>query len=162
MGNKSKLEMLVKSENGQETTVDINDENLLAGLTDEQKNVLAGLRTHYQKTAPVHVNGKMKAACQALYLVVGVGAVVSVLGGELYSRLQHDTTPGYCDPVAVRIKQTDLDHVRNAQGRRTDETLLIYKGKKFLLMEQENGQPVVREYDIAPEQTTPVLRTFNE
>jgi hypothetical protein len=155
MEEKNKLEVIVNLSDGEKKTVDINNEEVCAGMTEEQKYVFGELRATYRKAIDTSFSFYLKDVNKWLYLSIGVGTMIYWIGNGVQTQLQHDTTPGYCDADSVKIEQIDLDHVRGPNGHRTDETLLIYKGNKFLLMEQEDGKPVVREYEITPEQNIP-------
>ena len=51
---------------------------------------------------------------------------------------------GYIIPSKLEIKLEDIDN--NGQ----EETLMNYDGNSYLLQLDQNGKPVIREYEVIP------------
>ena len=101
--------------------------------------------------------------------ILGGIALVGILGGYTYYmvdgirninsihlRTNSIMQSGYVSPKKLDIKLTDID--KNGEK----EVVLEYDFRRFLLMEDENGNPVLRKYKIKPEEKVPVQYTAPE
>lgn len=63
-------------------------------------------------------------------------------GGQIFNTIPRDykIQSGYVQPSKLEIKLKDID--RNG----TNETLLIYDGRDYLLKLDEEGKPIVKDY----------------
>lgn len=54
--------------------------------------------------------------------------------------------PGYVQPSKLKINCNDLN------GNDMYETLLKYNGKQYLLQEDKEGNPIIKDYNIVPKE----------
>lgn len=94
-----------------------------------------------------------KAAPHLIIGVLAVGISTGIVLG-LSSITKRDirlrdekTEPGYVIPSKLKVPI-----FRDLDGNGKDEVLLKYKGKSYLLMEDKQGNPVIRQYTITPSQ----------
>ncbi|MBN2142904.1 hypothetical protein JW711_06265 [Candidatus Woesearchaeota archaeon] len=82
-------------------------------------------------------------------LVFGIYSVFTYLSGEQpFNRIPTDKKieQGYVRPSQLEIELKDID------GNGTNETLLKYGEKSYLLKLDEQGRPSVQAYEIQPAQ----------
>ncbi len=80
----------------------------------------------------------------------GVAAVVThtIMNYKLIPKTDR-VEPGYVVPSKLEIELQDLDN--NGQN----ETILKYGGKPYLFMVDEQGKPVLKEYEVKPAEIVP-------
>lgn len=74
-------------------------------------------------------------------------ALVSIFNIATSNRIPSNTDvePGYAIPSKLEVKVKDLD------GNGQNEVLMNYDGNSYLLQLDQNGKPVIREYEIIPQ-----------
>ena len=86
----------------------------------------------------------------ALCLLIGYGFYDRIANTKLITlRTNAKMQSGYVNPKKLDIELTDLD--KNGEN----EVVLRYDFYSFLLMKDEHGNPVLRDYELKPEEKVP-------
>jgi hypothetical protein len=97
-------------------------------------------------------------------VAVGAAGVLGFLGylavntNDIHLRTDKKIEPGYINPERLKIEL--LDQNRN----REQEVILKYGSKSYALMEDKEGNPVIREYELRekPSENIPPVIVIKE
>ncbi|MEK6840401.1 MAG: hypothetical protein AABX79_00410 [Nanoarchaeota archaeon] len=85
-------------------------------------------------------------------IFIGLYLGLTYLGGENPSKMiptERKVESGYVRPSKLEIKLEDIN------GNGTNETLLKYDGKSYLLKLDEQGIPKIQTYEVIPAKVIP-------